>query len=96
MPAHSGGSPLDEISLKWRDLAERRLAYFTELYRSGRWKHYYTPEAFTERMRDVIKAAKAWSHLAERARAEQILAEDLLNPISKPLPQLPEKYRPAA
>ena len=96
MPALSGGSPLDEISLKWRDLAQRRLDYFTELYRSGRWKHYYTPDAFTERMRDVVKAAKAWSHLAERASAEQILAEDLRDPVSRPLPRLPEKYRPAA
>lgn len=96
MPAHLGGSPLDELSLKWRDLAERRLAYFTELYRSGRWKHYYTPEAFSERMRDVVKAAKAWRQLAERAAAEHILAEDLADPVSKPLPQLPEKYRPAA
>jgi uncharacterized repeat protein (TIGR03809 family) len=96
MPAMQGGSPLDEISLKWRDLAQRRLAYFTELYRSGRWKHYYTPEAFTERMRDVVKAANAWSHLAERATAEQMLAEDLLDPASKPLPKLPEKYRSAA
>jgi uncharacterized repeat protein (TIGR03809 family) len=91
-----GGSPLDEISLKWRDLAQRRLDYFTELYRSGRWTHYYTAEAFTERMRDVVKAAKAWRHLAERADAEQILSEDLADPVSRPLPKLPEKYRPAA
>ena len=27
-----------------------------ELYRSGRWKHYYTEDALAERMRDVIKA----------------------------------------
>ena len=69
------GARLGEISQKWRDLADRRLAYFTELYRSGRWKHYYTPEDFTERMRDVVKAAKVWSDLADRSLADQILAE---------------------
>jgi uncharacterized repeat protein (TIGR03809 family) len=75
MPAVQGGLRLDEISRKWRDLADRRLAYFTELYRSGRWKHYYTPDTFAERMRDVVKAAKVWSNLADRTSAEQILAE---------------------
>lgn len=75
MPAVQGGYRLDEISRKWRDLADRRLAYFTELYRSGRWKHYYSEEEFVERMRDVVKAAKVWSNLADRTSAEQILAE---------------------
>ena len=75
MPAMQGGIRLDEISQKWRDLAERRLAYFTELYRSGRWKHYYTRESFALRMLDVIKAAKVWGELADRTLAAQVLAE---------------------
>jgi hypothetical protein len=37
MPALPGAPRFDEISRKWLDLAERRLAYFAELYRSGRW-----------------------------------------------------------
>ena len=92
MPAVQGGIRLDEISQKWRDLADRRLAYFTELYRSGRWKHYYTPEGFSARMRDVVKAAKVWGDLADRASAEQILAEQL----PQQLPQHGDAYRPAA
>jgi uncharacterized repeat protein (TIGR03809 family) len=92
MPAAQGGIRLDEISQKWRDLADRRLAYFTELYRSGRWKHYYTPEAFSARMRDVVKAAKLWSNLADRASAEQILAEQM----PRQPAQHDDKYRPAA
>jgi uncharacterized repeat protein (TIGR03809 family) len=92
MPAAQGGIRLDEISQKWRDLADRRLAYFTELYRSGRWKHYYTPEAFSARMRDVVKAAKVWSNLADRASAEQILAEQMPDPLLK----RDDTYRPAA
>ena len=75
MPKSPGAPRLDEISNKWRNLADRRLAYFTELYRSGRWKHYYTDETFTARMRDVIKAAKVWADLADQTLASQILAE---------------------
>jgi len=75
MPAAQRGPRFDEIARKWRDLADRRLAYFTELYRSGRWKHYYTPENFEVRMRDVVKAAKVWGDLADRSLANQILAE---------------------
>jgi uncharacterized repeat protein (TIGR03809 family) len=88
MPAVQGGYRLDEISRKWRDLAERRLAYFTELYRSGRWKHYYTEDDFVVRMRDVVKAAKVWSNLADRTTAEQILAEQP--------PVRDDRMRPAA
>jgi hypothetical protein len=75
MPKSTGAPRLDEIAHKWHDLAARRLAYFTELYRSGRWKHYYTEDSFTARMRDVIKAAKDWADLADRTLASQVLAE---------------------
>jgi uncharacterized repeat protein (TIGR03809 family) len=75
MPKPTGGARLDEITLKWRDLADRRLAYYTELYRSGRWTHYYTKEDFELRMRDVVKAAKTWRDLADRSFAGRILAE---------------------
>jgi uncharacterized repeat protein (TIGR03809 family) len=75
MPAVQGGPRLDEIARKWRDLANRRLAHFTELYRSGRWTHYYTKEGFTLRMRDVIAASKAWSDLADRTLAHRIQSE---------------------
>lgn len=77
MPAVQGGYRLDQISQKWRDLANRRLAYFTELYRSGRWQHYYTPDEFTSRMRDVVKAAELWNNLADRALSDEILNQQL-------------------
>jgi uncharacterized repeat protein (TIGR03809 family) len=75
MPALQGGRRFDAISRKWCDLAERRLVYFTELYRSGRWTHYYTREDFTLLMRDVIRAVKVWGELADRACAAQPCAE---------------------
>jgi hypothetical protein len=71
MPALQGEPRLDVIARKWHELAERRLAYFTELYRSGRWSHYYTQELFAVRMLDVIRAAKVWADLAGMQPPEQ-------------------------
>jgi uncharacterized repeat protein (TIGR03809 family) len=63
------GSPhLEKIAHRWHDLAEQRLAYYTELYRSGRWAHYYTRESFAARMLDVIEDAKKWRQLAGRLK----------------------------
>ena len=76
MPALQGEPRLDVIARKWHELAERRLAYFTELYRSGRWSHYYTQELFAERMLDVIRAAKVWADLAGSQPPEQQNARD--------------------
>jgi uncharacterized repeat protein (TIGR03809 family) len=70
---------LDQIALKWHDLAQRRLDYYTELYRSGRWRHYYTQERFAVRMLDVINAARKWRVLAglpESAPAELLSRRD--------------------
>jgi hypothetical protein len=75
MPNATGAARLDEIALKWRALADRRLVFFTELYRSGRWKHYYTKESFAVRMLDVIRAAKLWRDLADRTLGQRVLAD---------------------
>jgi len=72
MTATPSGPHLYEITVKWRDLANRRLAYFTELYHSGRWEHYYTQDSFAMRMLDVIKAAKVWGELADKIFATRI------------------------
>jgi len=76
MPIVQGGPRLDVVAREGHDLAERRLAYFTELYRSGRWAHYYTRENLAVLMRDVIKAVKVWGELAGRRRAERPMARD--------------------
>ena len=49
--------------MRWRSLAERRRAHFTELYRSGRWKRYYTEEAFQAHMREVVRGVEAWTNV---------------------------------
>jgi hypothetical protein len=64
MPGQSG-SDLEAIARKWHALAERRLAYYNELHRSGRWTRYYeSREQFAVRMLDVIKVAKVFGQLA--------------------------------
>jgi hypothetical protein len=55
--------PFDTVARKWLDLAQRRVDYYVTLYRSGRWKHYYTEEAMALRMLDAIKAARTWAEL---------------------------------
>jgi hypothetical protein len=53
----------DEVSLRWRSLAERRRSYFVELYNSGRWKQYYTEDAFLAQMHEVVRSAEEWDKL---------------------------------
>jgi uncharacterized repeat protein (TIGR03809 family) len=67
MPAGQGGPRFDEISCKWLALAERRLAHFIVLYRSGRWQRYYAKERFDVLVLDAIRAVKLWRRLAGQA-----------------------------
>ena len=57
---------MQSAALKWRELAERRRAHFIELFRSGRWKHYYTKEEFSVQLRDAIDVADRWARIAPR------------------------------
>jgi hypothetical protein len=68
-PAHER---LERVTGRWLELAERRLASYEELYRSGRWQHYFSSEAhFARRMLDVIKVAKAFQRLVREPSAEE-------------------------
>jgi uncharacterized repeat protein (TIGR03809 family) len=57
---------MDRAAQKWRSLAERRQAHFVELYKTGRWRHYYTDEEFVARMREAVFAAHRWAQIAPR------------------------------
>lgn len=76
---HANGEPVfDAIARKWLALAERRLLYFSELYLSGRWRHYYaTQEQFAAQMFEVIKQAKTWARIAAARGAAPIRTDDL-------------------
>jgi hypothetical protein len=65
VPAKFNPQRFERVTRRWLELAERRLAYYEDLYRSGRWRRYFpTEEHFAIRMLDVIKAAKAFREAA--------------------------------
>ena len=57
---------LESVALKWRALAERRRDHHIELYKSGRWRHYYTDQEFLAEMRNAIALAQRWAKIAPR------------------------------
>ena len=65
----------ESIALKWRSLAEQRRDHHLELYKSGRWKRYYTDEEFLAEMRSAVAIADRWAKIAplpeERRRAAE-------------------------
>jgi uncharacterized repeat protein (TIGR03809 family) len=65
MPTELFRLPIENIR-KWHALAERRRAYFIDLYRSGRWKRYYAEDVFLAHMRDVMKDVEQWAKVIER------------------------------
>jgi uncharacterized repeat protein (TIGR03809 family) len=65
----------ERVSLKWRALAEGRRAHFHDLYRSGRWKRYYTEEEFVADMRDAIDIAERWAAIAPLPEEREALPQ---------------------
>ena len=64
----------DDITRRWRELAERRRIHFVELYDSGRWKRYYNESEFVAQMHEVVAQSDAWTRLSGSEPA-QIAAE---------------------
>ena len=56
----------ERIALKWRNIAEQRRDHHLDLYKSGRWKHYYTDEEFLVEMRQAVAIADRWAMIAPR------------------------------
>jgi uncharacterized repeat protein (TIGR03809 family) len=54
----------ERIAQRWRVLAEQRCAHFDDLYRSGRWKRYYTEQEFLAALRDAVMIAERWAKIA--------------------------------
>jgi uncharacterized repeat protein (TIGR03809 family) len=55
---------LEAIALKWRALAERRRDHHFDLYKTGRWRHYYTDQEFLDELRIAIALAQRWAKIA--------------------------------
>src|SRR5690349_12115883 len=54
-----------EAVRRWHGLAERRRNHVVELYRSERWRRYYTEDAFRNLMREAIQDAETWARVLE-------------------------------
>ena len=67
---------LDEVSHKWRRLAERRQEHLVALFNSGRWKHYYTEEKFLHLMREAVKLTERWADIAPPVADRYATASD--------------------
>ena len=70
----------ERTALKWRDLATQRRDHHFELYRSGRWKHYYTDEQFLDEMRKAVDIAERWAEIAPMPEERKPRAK--LEPVS--------------
>ena len=55
---------LEEVTQKWRALAEGRRTHLVELYHSGRWKRYYNEEQFLRLLREAIRLSERWAEIA--------------------------------
>jgi hypothetical protein len=52
-----------EAVRRWHSLSERRRNHVVELYRSERWRRYYTEDAFRNLMREAIQDAESWGRV---------------------------------
>src|SRR5580692_3645632 len=66
-----------EIVARWCNLAEQRLEYLTELFETGRWRRFYSEQAFLENVREAKDAAEAWRELMLREGSRDNRAIDM-------------------
>jgi uncharacterized repeat protein (TIGR03809 family) len=53
----------DEMARQWQSLAERRRQHLLELYRTGRWRRYYTEDSLMAQMRETVRGIEGWGTL---------------------------------
>ena len=56
---------LIKISEKWRNLAEKRRDYFSELDRSDRWEFYYDQHQLRAQIREAAEICDRWKKVIE-------------------------------
>jgi uncharacterized repeat protein (TIGR03809 family) len=66
-----------EIVARWCNLAEQRLEYLTELFETGRWRRFYSEQAFLENVREAKAATEAWRELMLREGSRDNRAIDM-------------------
>ena len=55
-----------DIVARWCTLAEQRLEYLSELFKSGRWRRFHSERAFLENIQEAKAAVEAWRNLSSR------------------------------
>ncbi len=55
-----------EVTRRWSDLAERRLADLADLHCSGRWTRYYSEERLLADLQEAARAVELWSDLVAK------------------------------
>jgi hypothetical protein len=73
-----------QAAQKWRDLIEKRSAYFVELHASGRWKHYYSEARSLALLREAVGLAEHWAEMAPRPEDDGTSAPPDIEPVAKP------------
>jgi hypothetical protein len=66
-----------EIVARWCNLAEQRLEYLTELFDTGRWRRFYSEQAFLENIREAKAVVETWRDLLSREASRDNRAIDL-------------------
>jgi uncharacterized repeat protein (TIGR03809 family) len=64
---HSRRRP-DDMARQWQLLAERRREHLLALYRSGRWRKYYSEDQMMAQMRDLVRAINEWGAFGDGKR----------------------------
>jgi hypothetical protein len=57
----------DDVVRGWAVLAEQQRAHYEDLYRTGRWKHYYSEAQFRIRVRRAVELCDAWQAIIAAA-----------------------------
>ncbi len=83
-----------DIIARWLALAERRHAYLTLMFETGRWRRYYSERDFLANIQESKAGVEAWRALLSRKLSPDNKAADLswLDRRRSALP-LPELWR---
>ena len=79
----------------WRELAEERLEYLTEMFESGRWRRYYSEHAFLENIREAKRAVEIWRVLSASSPGNSAIGSSWLAPERQTqFRKTPPRHRP--
>jgi uncharacterized repeat protein (TIGR03809 family) len=82
----------------WRELAEKRLEYLTELFESGRWRRYYSEFVFLENIKEAKIAVETWRTLSTPDHARNSIIDISWSAPERaaPLRRTPARAEPSA